>query len=446
MEEIGKNIERKTTIEIGKENLGEIVRLCGFVSYIRELGEVSFFVLRDREGEIQITLHRNEVSDEVFKAFKDLNRESVVEVIGKVRGDERAPRGIEIIPEQIKILSKCLDLLPVDPAERKEPPLDVAIDNRPIDLRRKKMKCIILIQDAILEGFRRYLRGKGFVEINTPKIIASGTEGGAELFPVQYFDKLAYLAQSPQFYKQFAIIGGLEKVYEIGHVFRAEEHHTTRHLNEYESMDVEFAFIKDEFDIINLAEELICSILEYVKDTRNEELKFLGVEVEIPKRPFPRISFPEIYEKKEEIGIEIKEGEDLNAENERKVGDYIKKKYNHDFYFLTKFPLAVRPAYTMPDDPENLNGYSRGFDLIYKGIEIITGGQRIHDYDLLVKAFKNKGYNPDDFEYYLKFFRYGVPPHGGFAIGLERLTKQLLNLPNIREATFLVRDKTRLFP
>jgi aspartyl/asparaginyl-tRNA synthetase len=312
----------------------------------------------------------------------------VVEVIGKVRADERAPKGIEVVPDQIKVLSKCLDLLPVDPAERKDPPLDVAIDNRPIDLRRKRTKSIILIQDAILEGFRKYLRSKGFVEINTPKIVASGTEGGAELFPIQYFDKLAYLAQSPQFYKQFAIIGGLEKVYEIGHVFRAEEHHTTRHLNEYESMDVEFAFIKDEFDIINLVEDLICYILAYVKETREEELKTMEVNLEIPKRPFPVISFPEIYEKKREIGIEIKEGEDLNAENEKKVGDYIKNKYNHDFYFLTKFPLAVRPAYTMPENPENLNGYSRGFDLIYKGIEIVTGGQRIHDYKISSSLFQ----------------------------------------------------------
>jgi aspartyl-tRNA synthetase len=434
------------TIEVDKGSIGQKVRLCGFVSHIRELGKVSFFVLRDREGEIQITLHAGEVSDELLKTFKELNRESVVEVIGNVKADQRAPKGIEIIPEQIKILSKCLDLLPVDPAERQDPPLDVAIDNRPIDLRRKRTKYIFLIQDAIVEGFRRYLRSKGFVEINTPKIVASGTEGGAELFPVQYFDKLAYLAQSPQFYKQFAIIGGLERVYEIGHVFRAEEHHTTRHLNEYDSMDVEMAFIKDEFDIINLVEELIYSILSYVKETREKELMFFDPSFEIPKRPFPRISFPEIYENKEEIGIEIKEGEDLNAENEKKVGEYIKKKYNHDFYFLTKFPLSVRPAYTMPDDPENLDGYSRGFDLIYKGMEIVTGGQRIHDYNLLVKSFKHKGYDPESFEHYIKFFKYGVPPHGGFAIGLERITKQLLNLSNIREATFLVRDRTRLAP
>lgn len=432
-----KNVER-TLVEELSSKVGQEVLLKGWIHQIKKFGKFSFVTLRDKSGVVQLILEDLEI-------LKELKLETSVEVKGVVKANQKAPGGLEVRVQDINIVGKTYyDLLPFSINQRDvTASLETQLDHRTISLRRSSKRAVFKVQAEIEEAFRSYLRAKGFTEIHTPKIISSGTEGGSELFTVNYFDHRAFLAQSPQFYKQMMVGAGFESVYEVGHAYRAELHNTWRHLNEYVSLDAEMGFIKDENDLMDLEEGFIKSLFEHLEKSCQKELSILGVKLqkinEIPRIPLTEVQniLLEKYNKKSPIG-------NIDAEGEILLSQYIKEEYNNDFVFITKYPASKRPMYTMPDD--QMEGMTKSFDLIYKGLEITTGGQRIHDYEMLKENMIKFGAKPEDFEFYLNTFEYGMPPHGGFAIGLERLTMKVLDLSNIREATLFPRDLNRIEP
>ncbi len=433
--------ERKHTTEVKED---EHALVAGWVREIRDFGKLKFVILADREGELQITAKKGEVQEEVLKVIDELGKEWVIAVEGRIRKNEKASRGIEMVPEKIKVLAKSESVLPLEVRAKARAELPTRLDNRFLDLRKQEVMSIFKIRSEISNAIREFFHANGFIEIHTPKIVASATESGANVFPILYFEREAFLAQSPQFYKQAAMAAGFEKVFEIAPVFRAEKHHTIRHLTEYTSVDAEISFIDSYEDVMDVVEKLVVHIFKAVKENCQKELEILGVEITIPKTPFPRITMREAYKLLEEAGKEVEYGEDLDTEGEKLFGKIVKEKFGNEFVFLTEFPWKVRPFYTYrkEDEPE----WTCSFDLLYKGMEIVTGGQREHRYEVLLQQCKEKGINPDVIEFYLKMFKYGVPPHGGFGMGLDRVVMLMLNLSNIREAALFPRDPERLEP
>ena len=425
--------------ELGPENDGENVTVAGWVEDIRNLGSIAFVILRDRKGTLQITVLKKK-QKEVFEKLVSISRESVVSVRGTCKANEKVRNGYEIIPEEVEVLSVANTPLPLGVVDKVDAELDTRLDNRFLDLRKSEKRAIFVIRDVLLQAVEEYLRKKGFVEVHTPKIIASSSEGGTDLFSVKYFEKDAFLAQSPQLYKQTLMATGLDRVFEIAWYFRAEEHNTRRHLNESTAIDVEMAFIKSEEDVMKILEGLVQNIWKRASE-HEEELTLLNVCINVPKTPFRRITYDEVIERLQEKKIDIKWGDDLGSEEEKALGEIMGKE-GFDFYFITKYPLEAKPFYTMPEGEK----LSRSFDLGCKGVEIASGSQRIHDPELLVERIKECNLNPKDFESYLKAFRYGMPPHGGFGMGIERLLMEMLNIKNIRECILFPRDRTRLTP
>lgn len=416
---------------------GTEVELKGWVHKIYDLGKISFVKLRDKTGIIQIVI------DESLNA--KLRLEMCIAVKGKKVKNEKAPEGIEVQVEELKILGKTYyDKLPFAiNAGKIKAALETQLDHRTISLRAPKITAVFKVQEKIADAFKDYLKAENFTEVYTPKIIAAGTEGGSELFTVNYFDHRAFLAQSPQFYKQMMVGSGFERIFEVGHAYRAELHNTYRHLNEYVSLDLEMGFIEDEFEIMDMEEGFINYLFKYLKKECAAELKLYNIE--LPEEvQIPRITLFDAQEiLLKEYGKRSPKG-NIDNEGEKLFAEYVKKEYGSDFVFLTKYPAAKRPMYTMPDD--EIEGATKSFDLIYKGLEITTGGQRIHDYEELVANIAKMGFKTEEFEFYTDNFRYGMPPHGGLAIGLERLTMKILGLDNIREAALLPRDMKRITP
>lgn len=416
--------------------LDQKILVKGWIYKIHNLGRIAFVTLRDKSGLVQLVLEEGEL--------QGLRLEMALEVVGVVSENSKAVNGLEIKVEEIKVLGNAYyDKLPFPVNKQENLHLETQLNHRSISLRNPKTRAPFAIQEGIVTAFRDYLKQQHFSEIHTPKIISSGTEGGSEMFTVKYFDTRAFLAQSPQFYKQMMVGAGFERVFEIGHAYRAELHNTWRHLNEYVSLDVEMGFIEDENDIMDLEEGLLRHILDHLRKTCREQLEILEVDLPIIEK-IPRIELEtarEIlrtsFDKKSPPG-------NLDAEGEILFSQYVKEKYNSDFVFLTRYPVSKRPVYTMPveEDPT----LTKSFDLIFRGLEITTGGQRIHDYQQLKRNMEVFELNPEDFDFYLETFRYGMPPHGGLAIGLERLTMKLCQLDNIREATLLPRDMKRITP
>jgi len=426
--------------EISPEQEGEEVIICGWLHEIRDLGKLKFLILRDRGGFIQVIVKKGSVDDEVIKNVKGISKESVVKVRGRVIKNKKAPRGIEIIPNKIEIINKAKSPLPLDVTQKVDADIDTRLNNRFMDLRKPEISSIFKIRSKILLSGREFLRERGFIEITSPKIIASASEGGTELFPISYFDREAFLAQSPQLYKQMMMATGLDRVFEITTYFRAEEHDTRRHLNEVSAIDVEMAFIKDEGDVMEILEGLSIAIIKGASEC-TDELKILNKEINVPKKPLKRIKYDKALEMLGDAGKNIPWGEDLDTESEKLLGDIMKREYNSELYFITKYPLDIKPFYTMPDNKE----YSRSFDLAYKGVEISSGSQRIHDLELLIERIGYKGLNPENFKFYTEAFKYGMPPHGGFGLGIDRIMMQLFDLP-IREVVLFPRDRHRLTP
>lgn len=415
----------------------EEVLLRGWIHKINDLGKVVFVRLRDKSGIIQLVCTKEQI--------EDLRLESAVEVAGKVCENKKAPNGLEIVVEKLDIISKTYyDKLPFEINSFKDKTcLETQLDYRTIALRRPKVRAIFKIENEIESAFREFLKSKNFEQIHTAKIIDSSTEGGSEMFTINYFDRRAFLAQSPQFYKQMMVGAGFERVFEVGHAYRAELHNTWRHLNEYVSLDVEMGFIKDEYELMDLEEAFINYLYKHLRETCSKELEMY--EIDLPSEvQIPRIALKEAqeillseYDKKSPVG-------NIDAQGEVLISKYVKEHYNSDYVFLTKYPVSKRPMYTMPDDEDST--LTKSFDLIFDGLEITTGGQRINDYEQLKENIIKFGLKPEDFDFYLDTFKYGMPPHGGFAIGLERLTMKILKLTNIREATLVPRDMKRLTP
>jgi aspartyl-tRNA synthetase len=432
------------TIELTEKDVGAQVVLFGWVHILRDKGGIKFLILRDERGVIQVAIPQKKVPVEVFEVAGNLGAEFAVEVRGEVVSSKFTESGIEILPTSLKVINTA-ERLPIDVVEGKaDIDLDTRLNYRILDLRKPRVNAVFRIQHCLARFSREYLEKNGFVEIHTPKIVAESTEGGANLFEIKYFERPAYLAQSPQFYKQLMLLAGFGKVFEIGPVFRAEKHNTRRHINEYTSFDLELAWIRDVDDVMKVEEKMLNYAFEKTSVTASTELDLLGVELEVPSVPFKRIKYAETIDLLQSEGKEMTLEDDLDPESEKILGELFPEKFGTNMVFITHYPLDLRPAYTMPSMTDE--GMTESFDLTYKGMEITTGGQRIHLYDLLVERFKAKGFNPDDFTFYLEPFKFGAPPHGGFGLGLERLTMQLLGIENIREATLLPRNRDRLMP
>ncbi|EDY34741.1 aspartyl-tRNA synthetase [Aciduliprofundum boonei T469] len=414
---------------------GEEVKVCGWIHDIRVLGKIAFIILRDRYGFAQLTLIRSIVGKEKFKEYTKLTRESVICARGKVQKTKQAKLGFEILPEEIEVLNRAESPLPLGVADKVSADLETRIENRFLDLRKREVLAVFEIRSTILQGIREYLLNQNFVEVHTPKIVATATEGGTELFPVKYFEKDAYLNQSPQLYKQVLMAAGLDRVLEVAPAFRAEEHNTTRHLNEFISIDIEMSFA-DEADAMHMLEGSIVNAIKKLKEERKEEMEILGINWEVPSLPFKRITYDDALEIVRKKGIDMEWGEEFSTEALKALGSELQ-----EFYFITRWPMEIKPFYVLPDGK-----YSHAFDLMYGEREITSGAQRNHVYESLIEVMRSKGLNPENFEYYLRAFRYGMPPHAGWGLGLERLVMIITGVKNIRECVIFPRDRTRLVP
>ena len=427
--------------DIKPELEGTEVVLLGWVRDIRDLGGIRFLILQDKAGIVQITVPRHGVNDPTLKKAESLQRQYSIGVKGKVKKMSKAPGGAEVIPNEIRILGVARQPLPMDITGRTHANIDVRLDTRVLDLRRDQNQAIFRIQHVVCETTRNFFSKCGFVEVHTPRIISTATEGGAALFPVAYFDREAFLAQSPQLYKEQLVVD-FEKVFEIGTFFRAEQSHTRRHLSEFISIDMEEAFVTAE-DVMKLLEELMRHICEAIKAKCNEDLKLLKHRIVVPEVPFKRFTYDEIIrelnEALKEENIQIAWGEDIPTEAFRALG-----KLHPNFYFITDWPTKSKPFYIKPRDekPE----LCEAFDLMWRWIELASGGTRVHSKELLVKRLVEQGLNPESFKYHLQAFDYGMPPHAGWATGLERLIMMLTGRQNIREVVLFPRDRYRLTP
>jgi nondiscriminating aspartyl-tRNA synthetase len=416
---------------------GEEVALFGWVQEIRDLGGIRFIILQDREGTIQVTVPRKKVSLEVLAKSEALQKRYCIGVNGTVRKTTMTPRGVEVVPKEIKILSTAIIQLPLDITGKTPANIEARLNARALDLCQEQNIAVFKIQHHALEAIRDFLFEKGFLEVHTPRIIASATEGGAALFAVDYFGEKAFLAQSPQLYKE-QLVMSLEKVFEVGPFFRAEESHTRRHLSEFVSVDIEQAFA-DAKDVIRLLEHVMQYVCKVVKEKCSKELATLKHKMEVPEVPFKRLTYDEVLNNLKKEGVEIPWGEDIPTEAFR-----VLDKLYPCFYFITDWPTRSKAFYIKPreDKPE----LCEGFDLMWRWIELVSGGTRIAEKELLVDRLREKGLNPEAFKYHLQAFDYGMPPHAGWAIGLERLTMMLTGKKNIREVTFYPRDRLRLTP
>ena len=426
-------------IQIKDVKPGENVRVSGFVENLRNKRAMAFLVIRDVTGKIQVTVEK-EKFPEIAEKIDRLTLESVVTVEGAAVANEYVKlNGIEIIPAALGINSVA-DALPVQEVSS----IDHRMDYRWLDLRSEKNTLIFKVQTCIASAFRQVLAKENFLEIHSPKLISAASESGADVFELDYFGGKAYLAQSPQFYKQMAMASGFERVFECGPVFRAEKSHTNRHATEFTGFDLEMSYIESFHDVMLLQQKMIAHMLETVKNQYGEDIKRLfGVEIIVPSTPFPIIKLADVYaELSERYGytLPMEEQGDLTTEAEQLCGKLARDKFDHEFMFITDYSADRRAFYHMRDE----NGKAFGYDLIWKGVEITTGAQREHRYDILKKQADEKGLG-EDIKHYLEFFKYGCPPHGGFGMGLDRITMLALNI-TIKEVMFLFRGPNRLTP
>jgi len=416
---------------------GREIELKGWVHKIRNQSKFSFLVLRDISGLIQCFIDKKEI----LKVVETLPSESVVTIKGIAKLEKQAPGGIEINVESIEVINKPVEDLPFQVYEKEgdeQPALPIRLDNRWVDLRKPKNALIFKVSTCMEKYMREFWNKEDFIEMKSPKLIGIPSEGGAEAFTCDYFGIPAYLAQSPQFYKQMAMASGFEKVFEIAPIFRAEKSLTARHGTEVISIDMEVSFADSLEDIMQLEEDWIIYWLKGIKEEMGEEIKeVFGRDIVIPEKPFPRITYKEV------VNILKKDVPDLATEDEKALGEYIKEKYGHEFVFVTKWPWAKRPFYHKKIEGED---YSDSYDLIWNGLEVTTGSLREHRYDILIEQAKEKNIPLENFETFFQFFKYGCPPHGGMGIGYHRLLMKLLDIDNIREVTYLPRDPKRLTP
>lgn len=429
-----------------KERINKKITISGFAEKVRNLQWVQFIVLRNEGQRIQVTIEKSIPTNQKMVEIVDkLTNESTITVTGTIKENEKVKMGgMELIPDSIEVTSIAAPELPINIANKDAALIDTRMDNRFLDLRNDVNFLIFKIQTEFVRAMRQYLYDNDFTEIHTPKLIGAASESGSEVFGVNYFGNKAYLAQSPQFYKQMAIAAGYERVFEVAPCFRAENSNTNRHATEFTSFDLEFANINSYEDVMKVEEELLVTGLTAVKEKYGDLIKELyGVDVVIPTIPFPRIDLQDLYkELSERYGYKVPDHDigDMNAEAEKLTSKYANEVYGHEFIFVTGFSKTKRPFYHMRKD-----GIPQGYDLIWRGTEITTGAQREHRYDVLEEQAKEKGLG-EDIKFYKDFFKYGCPPHGGFALGIDRMTMLLLGLPSLKETMFLFRGPNRLTP
>ena len=437
-------VKEKETIGIREilsgDYVGKTVKMNGAVHNIRDMGEFAFIILRKAEGLVQCVYEEGKTEFDL----KDLKEESAVEVTGVIALEERAPQGFELRLTGIRVLSEPAETMPIAINKWKmNTSLETRLSLRPVSLRNVRERAKFKIQEGIVRGFREFLSSQGFTEVHTPKIVSRGAEGGANVFKLNYFNKKAELGQSPQFYKQM-MVGVFDRVFEVAPVFRAEKHNTTRHLNEYIGLDFEMGYIDSFEDVMAMETGFLKYTMELLKSEYKKELDMLGIDLPSISQ-IPQVRFDEAKQLvSEKYNRKIRNPFDLEPEEEVLIGRYFKEEYDSDFVFVTHYPSKKRPFYAM-DDPENTS-VTLSFDLLYKGLEITTGGQRIHDYQMILEKMEKRGMDPEDIKDYLMIFKYGMPPHGGLGIGLERLTMRLLDEQNVRETSLFPRDVTRLEP
>ncbi len=428
------------TGQLSPEMKDEEVVLCGWMHEHRDLGGIQFLLLRDHTGIAQLTMVKKYVDEGVWEKAKHISRESVLAVRGKVQAEGKAPGGFEVIPDEIDVLAAADTPLPMDPTGKVGSDIDTRLDRRYMDLRRPWTTAVFKVRFTVLGACREFLSGEGFLEITTPKIVATATEGGTALFPISYFDREAFLNQSPQLFKQICMSGGLDRVFEIGPIFRAEEHSTRRHLNEATSIDIEASFCKAE-DVMQILERLIEHCYVTVGEKCVPELETLGIKLKVPDVPFRRVSYGEAVEmaRAEPECADLVWGEDLPTAAEKEIGRQVGA-----HYFITEWPTECKPFYARPvkEKPE----VCHAFDMMHPEMELASGAQREHEVDALRQHIADKGLKPENFGFYLDPFRFGMPPHSGWAVGADRLVQTILGLDNIREAVMFPRDRNRLSP
>ena len=435
---------------LNRSKIGELasqqdgpVTIGGWVETLRDQKRIQFIIIRDESGSVQVTYPRPSEEDALADQVSALTHGSFVVIKGQLKHDERVKLGgIEILLEGLEVVSASLPDSPI----AEDTSIDKRLDWRFIDFRRPELNLMMQVQTTIEQAWREHWLSNDFVEIHSPKLMASPSESHAELFKLEYFEGHAYLAQSPQFYKQMAMSAGLNRVFEIGPVFRADPSFTSRHATEFVSIDMEMSWIDSHEDVMSFQEELMVKAITAVKEKHGERIKELyDIDIEVPATPFPRIPLAQAHEIIEKRGYKVPRTDgDLDPEGERQISQYAKEELGHEFVFLTDYPKHIRPFYHMRH--EDNEALTKSYDLIWKGTEITTGAQREHRIEVLEAQAKDKGLEPEGLDFYLDFFRYGVPPHGGFGMGLTRVVMLMLELPNIREASFLFRGPNRLQP
>ncbi len=433
----------RTLINELKNHLNKEVLLQGWIQEVRNLSKIKFIILRDRTGDMQTIAFKGETEETSFTLVNDLTKESVVELIGVPKENKESRWGIEVGIKNIKLISLAGTPLPIDNTDKSQTTIDKRLDHRLLDTRNLKHQAIFKVRSKIVKTVTNFFDQNGFTNINSPKLTKIGVESGAELFEVDYFGRPMYLAQSPQVYKQMFVVGGFERVYEIGPVFRAEKSNTMRHLTEFTGVDFEMGFIKDFTDVMDLIEKMFIDLITHLKKEAAGELQLLGVEHEIPQN-IPRLTMDEakklLLGKGKTYGVD----DDLDAEGEKLICEIVKEKYGSEFVFITFFPWKVKPFYQMK--AENNPHVTKSFDLLFNGVEICSGSQREHRLDIWKKQAAEKGLNPEGMPEYAEIFMYGCPAHGGAGFGLDRITQRLLLLDNVREAVLLPRDPVREKP
>ena len=425
-------------------NKGKNVVIAGWVENVKELPNLRFVILRDRTGLAQITLSKKESPQDLLALTERLNLQDVIAVEGIVPDKQIAKIGPEMKPTSIKVLGRSETPLPIDVTGASETQLDVRLDWRVLDLRNPRNHAIMTIESKFMEAAEEYLRHHGVTQVATPAILGGASEGGSEVFKLDYFGNPAFLRQDPQLHRQLAIAGGLDKIYDLGPSWRAEMSHTPRHLCEHHTFAVELGFISDETDTQRFEEELVAHTLGALVETAKPELEILGVTLEKPSTPFPEVRFPEVYDILKEYGKVVPFGEEPDREGESILAKHVKEKTNSDFFFMNRFPFSVKPFYVMRVDEDPT--WARSVDLVYRGMELSSGGQREHRHSKLMEQVKIKGLDEASIAWFTNNFRYGVPPHGGFALGVERTIMQMLRVENIREVCLFPRTPERLRP
>lgn len=436
-------MKTRTPIKNLGNYIGQEVVVSGFAQVIRNQGKIGFILIRDITGTVQSVVIEQHLVDLLSK----ITTESVVKITGNVKTEKQAPNGFEVEAKEIEILSLADNQLPIPVNDKNAEETDQAIrlDWRWIDLRKPEKALIFKVWTVMEQSFRNYCIENGYIEIHSPKITATATESGAELFEVKYFDQKANLAQSPQLYKQMAMAAGFEKVFEVGPVFRANPSFTSRHDTEFTMYDIEMSYIDSHHDLMAEEEKMVSKMLSDVKEKYGDEIKnYYNRELIIPTVPFPRLTLKEAKKILGDLGIPNERGDDMSPEEERAICDYVKKEFGNEFVFIHEFPTSVRAFYSMRDEKDPT--ITKSFDLLWNGIEITSGAQREHRVEQLSKQIKEQGLNLESFKTYLDFFTYGCPPHGGFAPGPTRMLMKIFNISNVREVTYLYRGVKRLTP